>query len=74
MRTFKTLPENRAFFEQYATLIPTLYRLGFLAQIVSALTEISIIYAIVVYLRSGLYPGARSLHRGGGSAHWYGLY
>lgn len=48
MRTFKTLPENRAFFEQYATLIPTLYRLGFLAQIVSALTEISIIYAIVV--------------------------
>lgn len=48
MRTHKTLPENRAFFEQYATLIPTLYRLGFLAQIVSGLTEISIIYAIVV--------------------------
>lgn len=47
MRTFKTLPENRAFFEQYATLVPTLFRLGFLAQIVSGLTEISIIYAIV---------------------------
>lgn len=47
MRTFKTLPTNRVFYEQYATLIPTLYRLGFLAQIVSALTEISIIYSIV---------------------------
>ncbi len=48
MRTFKTLPENRVFFEQYATLIPTLYRLGFLAQMVSGITEISIIYAIIV--------------------------
>lgn len=47
MRTFKTLPTNRAFFENYASLVPTLYRLGFLAQVVSALTEISIIYAIV---------------------------
>lgn len=47
MRTHQTLPTNGAFFERYATLIPTLYKLGFLAQIVSALTEISIIYAIV---------------------------
>jgi len=47
MRTTNTLPTNGAFFERYATLIPTLYKLGFLAQIVSALTEISIIYAIV---------------------------
>jgi hypothetical protein len=47
MRTTNTLPTNGAFFERYATLIPTLYKLGFLAQIVSALTEISIIYSIV---------------------------
>lgn len=47
MRTAKNLPGNQSFFERYATLIPTLNVLGVLAQIVSALTEVSIIYAIV---------------------------
>ncbi len=47
MRTHNTLPTDGPFYERYATLIPTLYQLGFLAQIVSALTEISIIYGIV---------------------------
>lgn len=47
MRTAKHLPGNQSFFERYATLIPTLNVLGVLAQIVSALTEVSIIYAIV---------------------------
>ncbi len=47
MKTFWTLPSNSDFFNRYATLIPTLYRLGFLAQIVSAFTEIGIIYSLV---------------------------
>ncbi|MEL6834554.1 MAG: hypothetical protein AAFP77_16285 [Bacteroidota bacterium] len=47
MKTFFTLPSDSGFFNRYATLTPTLYRVGFLAQIVSALTEVGIIYSII---------------------------
>jgi hypothetical protein len=42
-----TLPTNEAFFQRYAGLVPTLSKLGYLAQIVSALTEIGILYALI---------------------------
>lgn len=42
-----TLPTNEAFFQRYAGLVPTLSKLGYLAQIVSALTEVGILYALI---------------------------
>lgn len=47
MKIFRTLPTDESFFQRYATLVPTLHKLGYLAQLVSALTEFSIIYALV---------------------------
>lgn len=47
MKSFWTLPRDSDFFNRYANLTPTLYKLGFLAQIVSAFTEIGIIYSLV---------------------------
>ena len=56
MKSFFTLPSDSGFFNRYATLTPTLYRLGFLAQIVSALTEIGIIYSIIYSSLIDLWP------------------
>lgn len=42
-----SLPSNEAFFSRYATLTPTLIKLGILAQIISGLTEIGIFYTII---------------------------
>lgn len=47
MRFRLTLPQNEAFFQRYAGLIPTLSKLGYLAQVVSALTEIGILFALI---------------------------
>jgi hypothetical protein len=47
MRFRLTLPTNEAFFQRYAGLVPTLSKLGILAQIVSALTEIGILFALI---------------------------
>lgn len=42
-----TLPGNDSFFNRYATLTPTVYKIGFLAQIISGLTEIGVIYSLI---------------------------
>ena len=42
-----SLPENGDFFNRYATLIPTLSKLGFIAQIISGITEVGIIYGLI---------------------------
>lgn len=50
MRLFYNVPkagEDQQFYTRYASLIPTLSTLSYLAQIVSALTEAGIIYAVV---------------------------
>ena len=47
MRFRLTLPTNEAFFQRYAGLVPTLSKLGYLAQLVSAITEIGILVALV---------------------------
>ncbi len=47
MKIHYSLPTNEKFFNRYAALIPTLVSLGFIAQIVSAVTETGIIYSII---------------------------
>lgn len=42
-----TLPTNEEFFQRYAGLVPTLGKLGYIAQIVSALTEVGILFALI---------------------------
>ncbi len=56
MKTFKTLPTNEEFFKKYAILVPTLNILGYLAQIVSALTEIGVIYLIIYTSLRDFFP------------------
>lgn len=59
MKVFFSLPkpgENLAFYNRYATLIPTLNILGYLAQVVSSLTEFGIIYAIIFSSVADLWP------------------
>ena len=46
MKSFLSLPGNNDFFTRYASLVPTLHKLGYIAQVVSALTEIGIIYSL----------------------------
>ena len=55
MKTFLSLPTNNEFFTRYANLVPTLYKLGFFAQIVSALTESGIIFSIALASLSTLH-------------------
>lgn len=47
MKIHFSLPTNEGFFSDYAALTPTLYKLGFLAQVISALTEVGVIYALI---------------------------
>ena len=56
MKTFHSLPNNNDFFNRYATLTPTLYKLGFFAQLVSAFTEIGVIYSLVFSSLSDFWP------------------
>lgn len=51
------MPKDNDFFNRYATLTPTLYRLGFFAQLVSAFTEFGIIYSLVYSSLADFWPG-----------------
>lgn len=46
MKSFLSLPTNGDFFARYANLVPTLFKVGILSQVVSGLTEIGIIFSI----------------------------
>ncbi len=46
MKFLKSLPENSAFFQAYAKLAAPIRSAGFFAQVVSAATEFSILYAL----------------------------
>lgn len=46
MKIHFSLPKNMDFFNRYATLTPTIYKLGYLAQVVSAITESFVIYTL----------------------------
>jgi len=48
MKIHFTLPTNNDFFNRYANLIPTLSKLGVITQLISALTEVGIIYSIIL--------------------------
>lgn len=52
MKTLFSLPKDDGFFNRYATLIPTLRKLGVLSQVINAITEVGIIYAVVFSLLS----------------------
>lgn len=47
MKIHRTLPKNEGFFGYYAALIPTLFKVGFLSQIFSAIIETYILYVIL---------------------------
>jgi parvulin-like peptidyl-prolyl isomerase len=51
-----TLPKDEQFFQSYAGLIPTLYRLGFLAQLLSALTEIGVLFSLIYASLTDIFP------------------
>jgi hypothetical protein len=62
MKTFLSLPKNESFFSYYAGLVPTLFKVGFIAQLISAATEITIIYALIYNSLQDFSPGyARSM-------------
>ena len=46
MKTLFSLPKDERFFNRYATLIPALRKLGGLSQIINAITEVGILYAV----------------------------
>jgi hypothetical protein len=52
MKTLFSLPKDDGFFNRYATLIPTLRKLGILSQVINAITEVGIMYAVVYSLLS----------------------
>ncbi len=47
MKVQYSLPKDERFFGDYASLAPTLVTLGYLAQVVNALTEFGVVYSIV---------------------------
>lgn len=47
MKSFLTLPKDSDFFNRYARLIPALKVSGYLAQIVSALTELGVLFTAI---------------------------
>jgi hypothetical protein len=51
-----SLPKNEAFFRDYAGLTPTLTKLGYLAQVVSALTEFGVIFALIEASLKDFFP------------------
>lgn len=58
MKTVFSLPKDDGFYSRYATLIPTLRKLGYLAQVVSALTEIGVLYAVIYSSLADFWPTA----------------
>lgn len=61
MKIQLNLPTNEAFFNRYATLVPTLSKLGIIAQLISGLTEIGIIYSIILSRVSEFAPNSAVL-------------
>lgn len=71
MKLFYNLPksgEDHQFYTRYASLVPTLTKLGYLAQIVSALTEAGILYAVVYGSLAPFWPEAAPAAAVAGSA------
>lgn len=56
MKSFLSLPTNGEFFARYANLVPTLFKVGVLSQIISAVTEIGIIFTIAYGSLKGFFP------------------
>lgn len=56
MKTFKSMPKETAFFDRYANLIHSLTRFAVIAQVVTGLTEIGIIYSLLYPSISDLAP------------------
>lgn len=56
MKIFHTLPTNDSFYNRYIRLIPTLYRVGFIAQLISALTEFGIIWSLIFSAANDFFP------------------
>lgn len=44
MKILYSLPKDEQFFGAYASLIPSLKKLGYLAQVITGLTELAILY------------------------------
>lgn len=61
MKFYFTLPKNEEFFNSYATLTPTLLKLGYFAQVISGLTEIGVIYSLVYSSLKEFIPAQASL-------------
>jgi hypothetical protein len=57
MKKFLNLPKDSDFFNRYASLVPTLYKAGYLGQLISALTEFGVIYASVKSTLTFFSPG-----------------
>lgn len=63
MKILYSLPKDEQFFGAYASLIPSLKKLGYLAQVITGLTELAILYYLIHghlqdYLPSMATPGA----------------
>jgi hypothetical protein len=58
MKRFFTLPEDQEFYQRYAGLIQPLKKIGASAQLVSALTEVGAIYALIYSATVLLFPVA----------------
>ena len=51
-----SLPTDEGFFNRYATLTPTLSKLGIIAQLISGLTEVGIFYSLIISRISDFAP------------------
>ena len=56
MKVQYSLPKDEKFFGDYASLAPTLVALGYLAQVVNALTEFGVVYSIVKASLQDFFP------------------
>jgi hypothetical protein len=56
MKTRFSLPKDTAFFNKYAVLVHSLARFGGIAQIISGLTEIGVLYALIFSQLKDIFP------------------
>lgn len=56
MKTFKSMPTQTAFFDRYANLIHSLTRFAVVAQIITGMAEIGIIYSLIYPSFADLFP------------------
>jgi hypothetical protein len=47
MKVFRSLPTDSDFFTRYASLIPPIHKAGYVAQLISALTEAGILFVLI---------------------------